>query len=135
MLSARVCAIDHSHKVTKHIITINGVLVFIGLLTVTNEVSEIQVIALVATKAHAQFEIALVNMRESLKLYGLGETELFYTDNIADKALFEQCFPSLQKEVQPVDKYGKYPHYSIPESVSSHVKSNASQFQGTGMHS
>ena len=64
MLPARVCAIDHSHKITKHIVTINGVPVFIGLLTVTNEMGEIRVIALVATKAHAQFEIALVNMRE-----------------------------------------------------------------------
>ena len=41
MLPARVCAIDHSHKITKHIVTINGVPVFIGLLTVTNEMGEI----------------------------------------------------------------------------------------------
>ena len=129
MLPARVCAIDHSHKITKHIVTINGVPVFIGLLTVTNEMGEIRVIALVATKAHAQFEIALVNMRESLKLYGLEAPELFYTDNISDKGFLEKCFPSLLKEVQPVDKYANYPLYSIPDGVSIHVKSNASQFQ------
>ena len=52
MLSARVCAIDHSHKITKHIVIINGVPVFIGLLTVTNEMGKIQIIALVATEAH-----------------------------------------------------------------------------------
>ena len=52
MLSARVCAIDHSHKITKHIVIINGVPVFIGLLTVTNEMGKTQIIALVATEAH-----------------------------------------------------------------------------------
>ena len=62
MLSARVCAIDHSHKITKHIIMINGVPVFIGLWTVTNQYGEIRVMALVATKAHAQFETALTEM-------------------------------------------------------------------------
>jgi hypothetical protein len=59
MLTGRIVAIDHSHKVTKHIIVVNGVPVFIGLLTVTNEYGEIRVMALVATKSHAQFEIAL----------------------------------------------------------------------------
>ena len=68
-------------------------------------------------------------MRESLKLYGLEETEPFYTDNISDKGFLEKCFPSLLKEVQPVDKYAKYPVYPIPDSVSIHIKSNASQFQ------
>jgi hypothetical protein len=43
MLSARICAIDHSHKITKHIIMINGDPVFTGLLTVTNEYGEIRV--------------------------------------------------------------------------------------------
>ena len=57
MLPARVCVIDHSHKITKHIVTINGVPVFIGLLTVTNEMGEIRVIALVATKAHLNLKL------------------------------------------------------------------------------
>ena len=67
-------------------------------------------------------------MGESLKLYGLEDTELFYTDSIFDKGFMEKCFPSLLKEVQPVDKYAKYPVHSIPNGVSIHVKSNALQF-------
>jgi hypothetical protein len=33
MLTGRTCAIDHSHKITKHILVVNGVPVFIGLLS------------------------------------------------------------------------------------------------------
>jgi len=64
-----------------------------------------------------KFEIALVNMRVSLKLYGLEATELFYTNNISDKGFLDKCRPSLLKEVQPVHKYAKYPLYSIPDTV------------------
>jgi hypothetical protein len=89
MLSAYICAIDHSHKITKHIVSVNGVPVFIGLLTVTNECGEICVLALVATKAHAQFEIALTEMRRSLEKYGHSQPVLFYTDNISDRPFLE----------------------------------------------
>ena len=122
-------AIDHSHKVTKHIIVINGVPVFIGLLTVTNEYGEIRVMALVATKSHAQFEVALVKMREALTIYGHSQPELFYTDNLADKGFLEKCFPSLLKDVQPVDKYSKLPLFTMPSEVAIHVKSTATQIQ------
>lgn len=62
MLSATICAIDHSHKITKHIVQVNGVPVFIGLLTVTNEYGEVRLMNLVATKSHSQFEHALNEM-------------------------------------------------------------------------
>src|SRR4051812_28155096 len=102
MLSARVCSIDYSHKITKHIVIVNGVPVFIGLLTVTNEYGEIKVLALVATKAHAQFEVALINMRKSLALYGHKPPSFFFTDNMSDKSFLEKCFPSLLENVQPI---------------------------------
>jgi len=109
MLTARVCAIDHSHKITKHIVLINGVPVFVGLLTVTNEYGEIRILALVATKAHAQFETALLLMKQSLELYGHQMPSYFFIDNMSDKAFLEQCFPSLTVDVVPVDKYAKLP--------------------------
>jgi hypothetical protein len=129
MLTGRIVAIDHSHKVTKHIIVVNGVPVFIGLLTVTNEYGEIRVMALVATKSHAQFEVALIRMREALTLYGHTQPEIFYTDNLADKGFLEKCFPSLLKDVQPVDKYSKLPLFTMPSEVAIHVKSTATQIQ------
>jgi len=45
MIPARICAIDHSHKIMKHIILANGVSTFVGLLTVMNELVQIQVLA------------------------------------------------------------------------------------------
>ena len=129
MLTGRIVAIDHSHKVTKHIIVVNGVPVFIGLLTVTNEYGEIRVMALVATKSHAQFEVALIRMREALTIYGHTQPELFYTDNLADKGFLEKCFPSLLKDVQPVDKFSKLPLFTMPSEVTIHVKSTATQIQ------
>jgi len=96
MLSGEICSIDHSFKVcshksifyclaskhllwqcTKHIAKVNGVPTYPGLLTVTNEKGEIRVCALVATKSHSQFEIALKKMQESLHLYGHAQPSIF----------------------------------------------------------
>jgi len=127
MLTARVCAIDHSHKITKHIVQINSVPVFVGLLTITNEYGEIRILALVATKAHAQFETALLLMKQSLELYGHQMPSFFFTDNMSDKAFLERCFPSLTVDVVPVDKYAKLPLLNLPLNVKIHIKSNATQ--------
>ncbi|KIK66743.1 hypothetical protein GYMLUDRAFT_69852 [Collybiopsis luxurians FD-317 M1] len=59
MLTGEICTIDHSFKVTKQIAKINGVQVFVALLTVTNEKGEIWLCNLVASKSHSQFELAL----------------------------------------------------------------------------
>lgn len=66
-----------------------------ALLTVTNEMGEIRVCNLVATKAHSQFELALEYMRGSLERYGHDLPEVFYMDNMLDKEFLEKCFPSL----------------------------------------
>jgi len=105
MLTAEICAIDHSHKITKHVAKVNGECIFCGLLTVTNQKGEIRSSNLVATKAHSQFCLALNRMRESLQLYGHRQPELFYTDNMADKGFLESSFPSLLENVVPVQKY------------------------------
>ena len=127
ILTASVCAIDHSHKITKHIVLINGVPVFVGLLTITNEYGEIQILALVATKAYAQFETALLLMKQSLELYGHQMPSFFFTDNMSDKAFLERCFPSLTIDVVPVDKYAKLPLLNLPLNVKIHIKSSATQ--------
>jgi len=129
MLSAVICAIDHSHKITKHIIQVNGVPVFIGLLTVTNEKGEIRVLALVATKSHAQFEIALKRMSESLHLYGHCQPQLFYTDDLKDKGFLEKIFESLLQGVQPIDKFAHLPCLVLPDKWTVTVKSTAAQIQ------
>jgi len=129
MLSAVICAIDHSHKITKHIVMANGVPVFIGLLTVTNEMGEIRVLALVATKAHSQFEIALKRMSESLRLYGHCQPKLFYTDDLKDKGFLERTFDSLLEGVQPIDKFAHLPILKLPGKWTYTVKSTAAQIQ------
>ena len=129
MLSAEICAIDHSHKITKHIIQVNGVPVFIGLLTVTNDMEEIRVLALVATKAHSQFEIALKRMSDSLRLYGHCQPKLFYTDDLKDKGFLERTFESLLEGVQPINKFSHLPILTLPGKWTIVVKSTATQIQ------
>ena len=48
---------------------------------------------------------------------------------VADKGFLEKCFPSLLKDVQPVDKYAKLPLFTMPREVAIHVKSTAAQIQ------
>ncbi|KAF8241015.1 hypothetical protein L208DRAFT_2796 [Tricholoma matsutake] len=117
MLMAEICAIGHSHKITKHVAKVNGECIFNGLLTVTNQKGEIRVCNLVATKAHSQFELALKRMRESLDLYGQKQPELFYTDNMSDKSFLKSSFPSLRADVKPIDKYSHLEPFLLPADV------------------
>ncbi|PPR01416.1 hypothetical protein CVT24_006209 [Panaeolus cyanescens] len=124
MLSSDVCAIDHSHKITKHIAKIDGERVFCGLLTITNQLGEIRSCNLVATKAHSQFEFVLKKIRDSLKLYGHSQPKLFFTDNMQDKAFLEASFPSLREGVTPVEKYGHLELFKLPPGVRVLIKDN-----------
>ncbi|KAJ7197452.1 hypothetical protein GGX14DRAFT_574233 [Mycena pura] len=117
MRSARVCAIDHSHKLAKHVFKVDGVPIFTALLTVTNEKGEILVCVFVATKSHSQFEDALRRLAKDLVVYGHNLPEVFYTDNMVDKAMLEKIFPSLTEAVVPVDKYSHLPPFSTPDFV------------------
>ncbi|PPR06280.1 hypothetical protein CVT24_000821 [Panaeolus cyanescens] len=114
MLSANICAIDHSHK---HIAQVNGERIFIGLLTITNEKGEIRCCVLVGTKSHSQFEETLAQMRRSLSLYGHPQPQLFYTDNMSDKPFLESAFPLLRENVTPIEKYGNLEPFSLPTDV------------------
>jgi hypothetical protein len=105
---------------------INGVQIFCGLLTVTNQKGQIRVCTLVATKSHSQFELALKRMRESLDKYGHIQPTLFYTDNIADKAFLESSFPSLRQNVIPVEKYSHLEPITIPSDIHVLVRNSVS---------
>ncbi|KAG6818631.1 hypothetical protein H0H93_003310 [Arthromyces matolae] len=123
MLSGRVCAIDHSHKIAKHVFKVEGVPIFTALLTVTNEKGEIRVCVFVATKSHAQFVDALRKMSEDLTLYGHTQPEVFYTDNLADKGMLESIFTSLLNDVIAVEKYSHLPTFTLPSSSIVNLKS------------
>ncbi|KAJ7170171.1 hypothetical protein C8R46DRAFT_1266577 [Mycena filopes] len=125
LLSALICAIDHSFKLAKHIAKVNGEQIFIALLTITNQLGEIRVCNLVATKSHSQFELSLNRMRESLLRYGHNQPEIFYTDNMADKDFLERCFPSLRESVIAVEKYAHLDALEIPDDVHVNVLKNA----------
>ncbi|KAJ6473082.1 hypothetical protein C8R45DRAFT_776206, partial [Mycena sanguinolenta] len=118
MLSARIGAIDHSHKLAKHVFKVDGVPIFTALLTVTNEKGEIRVCVFVATKSHSQYEDALRRLADDLTVYGHDLPEVFYTDNIADKAMLEKLFVSLREGVVSVEKHSHLPILSTPAFVS-----------------
>ncbi|KAG6875210.1 hypothetical protein C0992_004756, partial [Termitomyces sp. T32_za158] len=125
MLTGRICAIDHSFKLAKHVAKVDGVQIFIALPTVTNEKGEIRICNLVATKSHSQFALALERMRESLNLYGHDQPELFYTDNMMDKEFLERVFPSLQQNVVPIEKYSHLEELTIPNDITISIKQSA----------
>jgi hypothetical protein len=101
---------------------VNGVQIFIALLTVTNEKGEIRICNLVATKSHSQFEMALKLMRESLELYGHEQPSAFYTDTMIDKDFLEKIFPSLRADLVPVEKFGHLEPLEIPSHFTVMVK-------------
>jgi hypothetical protein len=130
MCSGEICAIDHSHKITKQIVKVNGETVFSATLTVTNEFGEVRVLAFVATKSHAQFESALLKMKASLDMYGHKQPQIFYTDNpTADKQFLEHVFPSLTENVIPVEKYPNLKPIDLPCDVQKSPQSSASGIQ------
>ena len=105
---------------------VHGKLIWVGLLTVTNQKAEIRVCDLVATKSHTQFELALKRMKESLKLYGHLQPKIFYTDNVwGDKQFLEESFESLRQDVVPVEKYSHLEALEIPQDIQVISKNSA----------
>ncbi|KAF7292549.1 3'-5' exonuclease domain-containing protein [Mycena kentingensis (nom. inval.)] len=117
LLTARICAIDHSHKLAKHVFKVDGVPIFTALLTVTNEKGEILVCVFVATKSHSQYEDALRKLAHDLVVYGHNLPEVFYTDNMVDKPMLEKLFASLREGVVPVEKHSDLPMFIDPPCV------------------
>jgi hypothetical protein len=84
---------------------------------VTNELGQIRICDLVATKAHSQFERHLAQVRKSLELYGHEQPEVFYTDDMKQKGLLTSAIPSLLRGVVPVEKYSFLKKVVIPNDV------------------
>ncbi|KAJ6548260.1 hypothetical protein B0H10DRAFT_2243150 [Mycena sp. CBHHK59/15] len=84
-----------------------------------DEKGEIRVCVFVATKSHSQFEDALRRLAEDLVVYGHNLPEVFYTDNMVDKAMLEKIFPSLTEAVIPIEKYSHLAPFETPDFVRS----------------
>jgi hypothetical protein len=81
----------------------------------TNELGQLRVCDLVATKAHSQIEPHLRQVSASLDFYGFPQPEVIYTDNMSDASLLQSCFPSLLKDVVPVEKHSHLPEFKLPD--------------------
>ena len=99
---------------------------FVALHTVSNQFGEVRACHLVTTKGNSQVRPALIAMKESLSLYGHEMPRIFFTDNMADKPMLEEIFPSLTEDVAPVDKYSHLAELEIPNTVSIFLKRGAS---------
>jgi hypothetical protein len=122
---------SHYYQITKQIMKVNGETVFSATLTVTNQIGQIRVLAFVATKSHTEFESALINMRNSLKMYGHSQPKVFYTDNpAADKQFLESTFESLTEDVVPVERYPTLKPFSLPDGVRISIHSTKSSMEG-----
>ncbi|KAF8996471.1 hypothetical protein BDZ89DRAFT_1149038 [Hymenopellis radicata] len=119
------------HKLAKHVFKVDGVPIFTALLTVTNEKGEIRVCVFVATKSHSQFTEALKKMSESLETYGHEQPEVFYTDNMSDKAMLEEIFQSLLADIVAVEKYSDLPTYTMEETVAIKVLDTVAAIDNT----
>jgi hypothetical protein len=130
MKSLRLGAIDHHYKTTKQIMKINGESVFAATLTLTNEFGEARVLAFVATSSHTEFESAMRKVKENLDRYGLSQPEVIFTDNpAADKQFLEAVFPSLSKDVVPVEKYQDMEIFDLPDVVEIQVSQSAAAIE------
>ncbi|KAF6744000.1 hypothetical protein DFP72DRAFT_858146 [Ephemerocybe angulata] len=122
MLPLTIAAADHSHKLTKQILRVGGQEALIGVHCITNKFSEIRACHLVTTKGHLQTELALKGVKESLEGYEHEMPQVFFIDNMADKGLLEEVFPSLTEDVVPADKYGHLDELQVPDDVHVFVK-------------
>jgi hypothetical protein len=80
----------------------------------------------VATSSHSEYEAALVKMQQNLGLFGLDQPEVIFTDNpTADGQFLERIYPTLTKDIVPVEKYPKMKLFSIPEIFDVRAYSSA----------
>ncbi|KAI0369360.1 hypothetical protein BV20DRAFT_1113655 [Pilatotrama ljubarskyi] len=118
MLPATIICADHSHKVPKHLVKVEGEEVFSAMHTVVNEYGECRAMTLTPTKAHNQFMPLLARIPHSLRYFGHSDIQLVFTDNVrADKPELERVFPSLLQDVEPVPSSSLTP-LKIPSSWS-----------------
>lgn len=113
----------------KHLGKVNGVPVFSALHSVVNEYNEVRQMTLTPTKAHNQFIPVLAEIPNSLRMYGHGDVEVIFTDNVrADKHELEHAFPSLRTGVIPVCS-SSLPALTLPDIWRNSTQVLRSTFQ------
>lgn len=120
-LTGHVIKWDHSFKLPKYLMKLDGVMSFAALFTIVNEFEQIHYQAFVPTKSLSHIWAGLEAMVKSLSDHGLVQPILGFTDNVAsDAATFLQCIPSLGKDVAPVnfDDFEDLPRLSLPSDVT-----------------
>jgi len=61
-------------------------------------------------------------MENSLDMFGHPQPEAVYTDNLSDRSFLEAVFPSLRKDVIPIEKYSHLEPFLLPSSVVIHIR-------------
>jgi len=120
-LTGYVIKWDHSFKLVKYMMKLNGIGTFAALFTLVNEFEQIQYQAFVPTKGLNHLKAGLEEFIASLQDHGLAEPILGFTDNVAsDAGTFLECIPSFNKDVEPVsiDEFSDLPRLVLPEGVS-----------------
>lgn len=119
-LSGLLLRWDHTFKITKHLARIDGTPVFMALFTILNENEQIRWQGFVHTKAFSHLRHAFEGIVRSLKLHGLPQPILGFTDNVAaDEANVISCVPSLAEGITPIDDTATavLPVATLPENV------------------
>ena len=123
-LTGYVLKWDHSFKIVKLMMKLNGEVTFAALFTLLNEYSQIRCQAFVPTKSLSHLRAGLEEMVKSLEKHGLAQPILGFSDNVAsDVAFFTQHIPSLAKNINAAqfDEFSDLPTLVLPEHVTVHV--------------
>ena len=120
-LTGYVIKWDHSFKLVKYMMKLNGIGTFSALFTLVNEFEQIRYQAFVPTKGLNHLKAGLEEFIASLRDHGLAEPILGFTDNVAsDAGTFLECIPSFNKDIEPVsvNEFSDLPRLVLPEGVS-----------------
>ena len=131
-LSGHIIKWDHSFKLPKYMMRLDGIQMFTALFTIVNEWEQIRYQAFVPTKSLAHLHAGLEAIIASLKQHGLPEPALGFTDAVAqDIGTFVACMPSLGENVTPVqlDQFADLPLLSLPDNVSIHTLGSQHEIQ------
>jgi hypothetical protein len=110
---------DHSFKLVKLMMKLNGEVTFATLFTLLNEYEQIHAQAFVPTKALSHLQAGLEEMVKSLEKHGLAQPILGFSDNIAaDAAFFAKHIPNLAKNVEQLGEFSDLPRLVLPEHVT-----------------
>ncbi|KAL0563144.1 hypothetical protein V5O48_018932 [Marasmius crinis-equi] len=127
LLEADHLSIDDSHKMVKHMVQEDGVVVHKSLWTAMTK-HFIRAQALCITKSHDERFGPLMGIANSSRVYGLSDPEIVFTDDpVKDKRLIYSVYPKLASTTPIAAAYGLKPFQTLvqpvvlssPESVNS----------------